>query len=243
MGEKFSLRTVREFSLDFDYVKRNFNEVSDEISYLCSKYSDKAATLVAVTKSASDDEVVALCRCGASNIGENRPQMLAARANLIGGAGLSPKMHAIGSVQRNKAKIVVETADLVHSLDSIKLAEAIDKEAEKRGITVPALIELNIAKEAAKGGIMPELAESFLLELQAFSRISVAGIMTIGPVCESEEDIRPYFKEAKRIYDNLNSRYGFAGGGILSMGMSDSYRVAIQEGSTLVRIGRRLFIK
>ncbi len=229
--------------MDFGYVKRNFDELSGEISDLCSKYSDGAATLVAVTKSASDDEALALCLGGCRELGENRPQMLRARANLLGGAGLSPKMHAIGSIQRNKAKIVVETADLVHSLDSYKLAVALNAQAVERGITLPVLIEINSAKEEAKGGISPEDAERFYLELRELSSLSVSGIMTIGPVCENIEDIRPYFRLTKSIYDNLSSRYGFAGGGILSMGMSDSYRIAIEEGSTLVRIGRRLFIK
>ena len=229
--------------MDYGYVKRNFDELSGEISELCSKYSDTAATLVAVTKSATDDEVLALCRGGCLEVGENRPQMLKARAELLGAAGLSPKMHAIGSVQRNKAKIVVTTADILHSLDSLRLAEAIDTEAKRCGVTVPVLIEINSAKEAAKGGIAPEDAEAFYNGLREFSSLSVSGIMTIGPVCENIEDIRQYFRHTKTIYDNLSTRYGFSGGGILSMGMSDSYRIAIEEGSTLVRIGRRLFIK
>ncbi len=236
-------RITQEFRLDLGYVKRNFDETLGEIAELSKKYSDTAVTLVAVTKSATDEEVLALCKSGASDIGENRPQMLRARAELLGANALSSRMHAIGSIQRNKAKIVVSCADVVHSLDSIRLAEAIDKEAAARGITVPVLIEINSAKEAAKGGILPEEAESFLLEVKKFQNLQPRGIMTIGPVCENSEDIRPYFRLAKNIYDDLNSRYGFSGGGILSMGMSDSYRIAIEEGSTLVRIGRRLFIK
>lgn len=229
--------------MDFGYVKRNFELISGEISELSKKYSEGGVTLVSVTKSATDEEVLELCRSGASDIGENRPQMLKARSELVGGAGLSPRIHAIGSVQRNKAKIVARCADILHSLDSVRLAEAIDAEAEKLGITVPALIEINSAKEAAKGGIMPEDAESFYLELRKFAHIKPLGIMTIGPVCENPCDIRPYFRLAKSIFDDLKARYGFEGGGILSMGMSDSYRIAIEEGSTLVRIGRRLFIK
>lgn len=229
--------------MDFGYVKRNFDELSGEISELSKKYSQNPVTLVSVTKSASDEEVLELVRSGASDVGENRPQMLAARAELLGAAGLSPKMHAIGSVQRNKAKIIVKTADILHSLDSIRLAAAIDSEAKRCGVTVPALIEINSAREVSKGGIMPEEAESFLLELKKFDSIAPLGIMTIGPVTENPEDIRPYFRLAREIYESLGSKYGFAGGGILSMGMSDSYRVAIEEGSTLVRIGRRLFIK
>lgn len=229
--------------MDLSYVKRNFDELSGEIAELSKKYSSSPVTLVSVTKSAEDAEVIELCRSGASDIGENRPQMLAAREELLRTAGLTPTLHAIGSIQRNKARIVTERAALVHSLDSIRLAEALDRSAASLGIKLPVLIEINSAAEESKGGILPDMAESFMLELKGYESLSVSGIMTMGPVCEYAEDIRPYFRQTKKIYDYLNSRYGFSGGGVLSMGMSDSYRVAIEEGSTLVRVGRRLFIK
>ena len=229
--------------MDLSYVKRNFDELSGEISELSKKYSSAPVTLVSVTKSAEDSEVVELCRAGASDIGENRPQMLAAREELLREAGLTPTLHAIGSIQRNKAKLVTERAALVHSLDSLKLAEALGKAGVALGIKLPVLIEINSAKEESKGGILPDMAESFLLEVMKLPGLMAAGIMTMGPVCENVEDIRPYFRNTKKIYDYLNLRYGFSGGGILSMGMSDSYKIAIEEGSTLVRVGRRLFIK
>ena len=229
--------------MDFSYVKRNYDELSGEISYLCTKYSSAPVTLVSVTKSATDGEVIELCRSGAYDIGENRPQMLMARHELLSSAGLFPNFHAIGSIQRNKARTVVGLSSLIHSLDSIRLAEALNKEAQKCAKTVSVLIEINSAEEEAKGGILPRDAERFFIEMKKFESLSVAGIMTMGPVCERPEDIRPYFRLTKNIYDDINSRYGFSGGGILSMGMSDSYRIAIEEGSTLVRVGRRLFIK
>ena len=229
--------------MDYGYIKRNLFELRGEISELSERYSDGAVTLVAVTKSAEDSEVVELCRAGASDIGENRPQMLVSREELLRKAGLNPTLHAIGTIQRNKAKLVVPRAALVHSLDSVKLAEALNREAVALGIRLPVLIEINSASEEAKGGVLPKDAEGFLNEILAFSSLSVSGLMTMGPVSESAEDMRPYFRLTKKLYDEFNSRYGFAGGGILSMGMSDSYRIAIEEGSTLVRVGRRLFIK
>ena len=229
--------------LNYGYIQRNLTELTEEISELSKKYSKNGVTLVAVTKSAEDDEVIALCRAGAQDIGENRPQMLAAREEILREAGITPTLHAIGTIQRNKARIVVSRAALVHSLDSMKLAEALNREAATLGIRLPVLIEINSAREAAKGGILPEDAETFLNAALGLSHLAISGIMTMGPVCECAEDIRPYFRETKKLYDDFNSRYGFAGGGILSMGMSDSYRIAIEEGSTLVRVGRRLFIK
>ena len=105
------------------------------------------------------------------------------------------------------------------------------------------MIEVNSASEEAKGGVMPEAVEEFYLALKSFAHIEICGLMTMGPVCECEEDIRPYFALTKKLFDDIKSRHGFVGEGVLSMGMSDSYRVAVEEGSTLVRIGRRLFKK
>ena len=158
-------------------------------------------------------------------------------------AGFTPRLHEIGNLQRNKVKLIIGSASLIHSLDSYELALEINKQAEKIGRRVPVLIEINSAEEESKGGISLEEAESFYLRVRELPCISVAGIMTMGPVCEDPEDIRPYFKRTKEVFDTLNARYGFDGGGILSMGMSDSYRVAIEEGATLVRVGRRLFRK
>ena len=228
---------------DFSYIERNLAEVKDDLARIAAACGRSVPTLVCVTKSGSDEELLALVRAGAADIGENRPQELMRRGELISGAGLSATLHEIGNLQRNKVKHIIERASLIHSLDSIPLAEEIDRQAKMRGITARVLIEINSASEEAKGGIMPEAAEEFYLSLSRFSHIEVMGLMTMGPVCEDEEEIRPYFALTKRIFDDIKTRHGFVGEGILSMGMSDSYRVAIEEGSTLVRIGRRLFKK
>ena len=229
--------------MSLEYVKRNFEELSGEIAELAEKYSDGGVTLVSVTKSGSDEEVLELVRSGAADIGENRPQMLVSRGDMLAGLGFFPTLHEIGSLQRNKVKLVVGRAGLIHSLDSERLAEAISREALSRGIKMPVLIEINSGREEAKGGIFPENAEAALIAFKKYEGLMISGIMTMGPVTETPEEIRPYFRETKKIFDDLNSRYGFDFGGILSMGMSDSYKIAIEEGSTLVRVGRRLFIK
>lgn len=227
---------------DFAYIENNLRELSDEIRQLSAKHG-RAVTLVAVTKSGTDDELIALAQAGVTDIGENRPGELERRGKLLAEAGCTPRLHEIGNLQRNKVKLIVPSVALIHSLDNLALAKEIDKQAAKVGRRIPVLIEVNSAKEEQKDGVMPEDVESFFLAVRDFPNISVAGIMTMGPVCDSSEDIRPYFRLTREIYDRLNRTYGFEGGGILSMGMSDSYVVAIEEGATLVRVGRRLFNK
>ncbi len=227
---------------NFDYIEKNYKELILEIGEAADR-QNRRVTLVSVTKSGSDEELTALCAAGASDIGENRPQELARRGKLLRECGYTPRLHEIGNLQRNKVKSIIEDVSLIHSLDSLPLALEINKQAERVGRCVPVLMEINSAREEAKGGILPEEAEKFLEELRELKSIKVSGLMTMGPVCECQEDIRPYFRITKELFDKLNDKFGFDGGGILSMGMSDSYKVAIEEGSTLVRVGRKLFTK
>jgi pyridoxal phosphate enzyme (YggS family) len=227
---------------DFGYIKRNFQELSGEIAELGKTYGSPDVRLVSVTKSATDDEVLALVGCGALDIGENRPQMLMARAQLLDRAGLSARLHEIGTLQRNKVRLIGSRTELIHSLDSIQLARQIDRVGAELMRKIPVLIEVNSARESAKGGVTPEDVEALYNELLGLEYLIPTGLMTMGPPVSAEE-IRPYFRLTKKLFDNINERYGWQGGGVLSMGMSDSYRTAIEEGSTLVRVGRRLFLK
>ena len=181
-----------------------------------------------------------LYRCGAANIGENRPQELRRRADLLKEAGHRPTLHEIGNLQKNKVKLIAPDVSLIHSLDSLSLAAEIDKQAKKFDRTIDVLVEINSATEEQKGGILPSEAEEFILALGAFPNIRVMGLMTMGPVVDDPEEIRPYFRETKALFDRLNDK-SLLKGEILSMGMSDSYMVAIEEGATLVRVGRKLF--
>lgn len=221
---------------NFDYISKNLDELLSEISKMRS-----GVTIVAVTKSGSDEELLALCRAGIADVGENRPQELSRRGRLMKEAGFSPRLHEIGNLQRNKVKMIIDEVALIHSLDSYSLALEINKQAERVGRRVPVLIEINSAGEESKGGIMPNEAEEFFLKVRELPAIAVSGLMTMGPVVDNPEEMRPYFKLTKKIFDSLKEKYGFEGEGILSMGMSDSYAVAIEEGATLVRVGRRLF--
>ena len=225
----------------YGYVKKNYEELLSELDRLAGE--NQKVTLVAVTKSGTDDELLALADAGATNIGENRPGELKRRGELLLEHGYTPNLHEIGTLQRNKIKYIIDKVALIHSLDSEKLAEEIDKQAKKIGRRIPVLIEINSAKEENKGGILPELAKDFFLKVREYENLAVCGLMTMGPPLEDPEGMRPYFRLTKKIFDEIQSTYGFEGEPILSMGMSDSYAVAIEEGATLVRIGRRLFDK
>lgn len=226
----------------FEYIKNNLDALRSEIKELSAKFGNEV-TLVCVTKSGSDEELCALAEYGASDIGENRPQELKRRGELLAESGYTPALHEIGNLQRNKVKMIAEKVALIHSLDSYELALEIDKRACEFGRVIPVLIEVNSAEESQKGGILPEDAEEFCKKISALEGISVRGLMTMGPVCEEPEEIRPYFRRTRLLFDKMKANGCFEGDGILSMGMSDSYRVAIEEGSTLVRVGRRLFTK
>ena len=229
---------------DFDYIKRNYGELISELRDISERVGAAVPKLVSVTKSGSDEEeLMALFRAGALAMGENRPQELKRRGELLAENGIFPELHEIGNLQTNKVKMIAERVTLIHSLDSLSLAREIDKQAKKFGRVIPVLIEINSAEEPQKGGILPSDAESFLKELRALDGIAVRGLMTMGPAECSEDELRGYFRLTKQLFDRLHKEYGFGENPILSMGMSDSYRLAIEEGSTLVRVGRRLFKK
>ena len=227
---------------NYSYINRNLTELTAEIDALAA-VSERRVKLVCVTKSGTDEELLALARAGASDVGENRPGELARRGALLREGGYTPTLHEIGNLQRNKVKLIIRDVALIHSLDNEALAAEIEKQAAKIDRIVPVLIEINSGREENKDGIMPEEAEEFLLKLSAYPHLSVKGLMTMGPVCEDPEDSRKYFRLTREIFDALCEKYPEMGLDTLSMGMSDSYRVAIEEGSTLVRVGRKLFTK
>jgi len=229
---------------NFDYIKKNYCELTEEIDLIAKRVGVTPPKLVPVTKSGTDDELLALFReAGAKALGENRPGELKRRGELLAGAGYFPELHEIGTLQSNKVKLIAERVTLIHSLDSLSLAKEINRQAEKHGRKIPVLIEINSGEEPQKSGILPNDAERFMEEILPFPSIEIRGLMTMGPALDDSEELRGYFRLTKSIFDKLNLSYGFGDTPILSMGMSDSFGVAIEEGSTLVRVGRRLFTK
>ena len=226
--------------MDRGYIERNYTALLSEIE----KAADgRRVTLVAVTKSGTDDELLALGALGVTDIGENRPQELKRRCELLRRHGYTPRMHQIGNLQKGNVKHVIDNAALIHSVDSLALGEKISRLSLERGRVTPVLVEVNSANEVQKGGIPPEMAAELISELSRLGGISVRGIMTMGPMVSDAEELRPYFKATRELFDRLRADGAFDGEGILSMGMSNSFRVAIEEGSTLVRVGTRLFEK
>ena len=226
---------------DYLYVKNNYEALLYEIERHAERACRPVPKLLPVTKSGSDEELLALFSFGAAAIGENRPGELKRRAELLIAAGYAPELHQIGNLQSNKAKLVCDRVSLIHSLDSLSLAKEIDRQGKKLGRVIPVLIEINSAEEVQKGGILPRDAERFYEAVAEFENIRVSGLMTMGPVSEQSEDIRPYFRLTKKLFDKLEGKYGFGEEPTLSMGMTDSISVAIEEGSTLLRVGRKLF--
>ena len=148
----------------------------------------------------------------------------------------------MGNLQKNKVKKAVGLFDMIETVDSDELARKIDEECKKINKVMPALVEINIAKEEKKSGVMPEDLEILLEDLLKLENIRVCGLMTMGPWSKDPEDLRPLFKEAKTIFDRMQACYaGRHRLEYLSMGMSDSYRLAIQEGANMVRIGTAIF--
>ena len=230
---------------DFAYIRRNLGAVRDELKEAAERTARPTPTLVAVTKSAGDDEVLALCALGGVEIAENRVPCFRARRELLTANGYDVPLHLIGSLQTNKVKYIVRDAATVQSLDSLRLAAEMEKQAAKADCVLRVLIEVNSGEEANKGGVLPEdvLPIHAALTGGAYPHLAVAGLMTMGPVLEREEEYRPYFRLTRALFDEIKANGGFCGEGILSMGMSDSFRVAAEEGATMVRVGRRLFMK
>lgn len=227
----------------YSYIKENYARLTDELQELASRSGKGSVTLVAVTKSGTDEELLALAALGAADIGENRPQELLRRGALLKEAGYSPRLHEIGNLQKNKVRHIIDSVYMIHSLSSYELALEIEKRAAAIDRSIPVLIEINSAREPNKGGIMPEDAEEFYLKVKELPHLVVSGLMTMGPVCEDPEDIRPYLRATRELFDAIGEKHGWDGEPTLSMGMSDSYRIAIEEGATVVRVGHKIFEK
>jgi pyridoxal phosphate enzyme (YggS family) len=175
-------------------------------------------------------------------VGENRVQQLTERYDSLDRDGM--KIHFIGSLQTNKVKYIIDKVSLIHSLDSLKLASEIDKQAGKRGIVADVLVEINSGSEENKGGISPEYAAEFCLEIKKFENIKLCGFMTMAPRCETLEEYRPYFTRTRELCDEIwYGRLARTDRPVLSMGMSESFEMAVECGATMVRVGRSLFAK
>ncbi|MCX8103904.1 MAG: YggS family pyridoxal phosphate-dependent enzyme [Candidatus Bipolaricaulota bacterium] len=195
--------------------------------------------LVAAAKGRSPQEIQEALEAGVQIIGENYVQEAERAFSVI---GRRAQWHMIGHLQRNKAKRAVEIFDMIETLDSVKLAQEIEKHCARLGKRMPVLIEINSGREPQKSGIFPEDAATLIREVAQFPHLKVSGLMTMGPRFGDPEDARPYFQETKKLFErikalhipNVEMKY-------LSMGMSNTYQIALEEGANIVRIGTKIF--
>jgi len=191
--------------------------------------------LVAACKSRSAEDILEAIDAGVKIVGENYAQEAEEKVSAIGNI---VKWHFIGRLQKNKVKKAVRIFDMIETVDSVEIAAAIDKACAEIGKVMPVLIEVNSGLEKNKSGIFPVDLESLIKDLLGFKNITLSGLMTMGPLLKNPEDYRHYFRETKKLFDKVKSAIDIK---YLSMGMSDSYQVAIQEGANLIRLGAAIF--
>jgi pyridoxal phosphate enzyme (YggS family) len=197
-------------------------------------------TLIAVSKTVESPKVREAVAAGVDNLGENRVQELVKKYEDL--KDIDIKWHMIGHLQKNKVKYIIDKTVLIHSVESLSLAEEIDKRAKKAGIVANVLIELNIGEEESKFGIKEENVYDFVKSMEEFENIKVSGLMTVAPFCENPEDVRWVFKKMKDIYDKISAmNLKNAEMKYLSMGMTNDFEIAIEEGSNMIRIGTAIF--
>lgn len=219
----------------------NLNDVEKRIQVACDRSGRKReeVLLVAVSKTKPVEMIEEIMAAGIVEFGENKPQELRDKYEVL------PKnlhFHMIGHLQTNKIKYVIDRAVLIHSIDSIRLAEAVNAEAKKHDRIMPVLVEVNVAQEESKSGFLVEETEEAIREIAKLSNIRVEGLMTIAPFVENAEENRQYFVKLRKLsvdiaaknIDNVTMHH-------LSMGMTGDYEVAIEEGATMVRVGTGIF--
>lgn len=223
-------------------LRDNYLRVMDKIEAAKARRSMGGdVTLLAATKTVPAEEIRYLVEeCGLKLCGENHAQEFVAKYDEITGAGAT--MDFIGHLQTNKVKYIAGRAGLIHSVDSVKLAAEIQRICEKRNSTQDVLVEVNIGSEESKSGVAPSEVMTLVENLGQFDRINVRGMMTMAPKCEKNSEFRKYFAESYRIFLDIFAKKSHnIREALLSMGMSDSYECAIEEGSDIVRVGSAIF--
>jgi pyridoxal phosphate enzyme (YggS family) len=187
-------------------------------------------TLLAVSKGHGPAAIAAAREAGVRDFGENRVQEAQAKVQAFSRGG-QLRWHLVGHLQRNKVKAALSLFDILHSVDSFRLAEAVSQHASH---TVTVLLEVNIGGETSKHGVMPEAAFALAERIAGLERVDLAGLMTVAPRADNADDVRPVFRRLRELRDAIGLRE-------LSMGMTDDFEVAVEEGATIVRVGRAIF--
>lgn len=222
-------------------IKENLAHVQENIKAACKRAGrdEKEVTLIAVSKTKPVEMIREAIEYGIIDFGENKVQEMCNKMEVI---PEKLNWHLIGHLQTNKVKYIVDKAYLIHSVDSIKLASTINELAQKKGVVCNILVEVNVAGEESKFGIKPSECESFIREISRYKNIKVRGLMTIAPFVENPEDNRVHFASLKKLLVDINKKnIDNVSMDVLSMGMTNDYEVAVEEGATLVRVGTGIF--
>ncbi len=215
------------------YMADNLQRVRERIARAASRVgrSPEEVTLVAVSKTVDTARIREAIILGITDIGENRVQEAQPKIEALAAEGLRPTWHMVGHLQTNKARAVLRLFDMIQSVDSLHLAETLSRLATR---SVSVLLEVNVAGEATKGGFRPDETAGAVELVRAMSSLEVLGLMTVAPLVANPEEARPVFRQLRQMGRELGLRH-------LSMGMTDDFEVAIEEGATIVRIGRAIF--
>lgn len=229
--------------MSYEYLKEQVARVKQDIEKVCEKMNKpvESVTLLGVTKTYEPDIINASIEYGITDIAENKVQEIIRKYDDVQ-SGV--KWHLIGHLQTNKVKYIIDKVDLIHSIDSVKLAVEINSRASKIGKIQDILIQINVADETQKYGISPDALDELLEQLSQLANIRVLGLMNIAPFVENPESLRTDFKVMAALYERLkHCTYANVDARILSMGMSNDYDIAIEEGSNMVRIGTKIYGK
>ncbi len=222
-------------------IKDNILRIKDRINKACTKIGrdPNSVTLMAVTKMVEPLYINEAIDAGIALIGENRVQEAREKFEYV---KKGPKWHMIGPLQVNKVKYAVHIFDMIQSVESLKLAEEIEKRAALADRVMDVLIEVKTSFEDTKHGVLPGELLSFVKKISVYPHIKIKGLMTMAPLFDDKEKTRPYFRETKTLFEKIKAHHiPNVDMEILSMGMSGDFEIAIEEGSTLVRIGRAIF--
>lgn len=219
----------------------NYRTVLNNVKEACKRAGriPEEVTLIAVSKTKPVSMIEELLPEGVLDFGENRPQELKDKYEVL---PKNLRWHMIGHLQRNKVKYVIGRSCLIHSVESLRLAEAIQEEAKKKQLVVPVLVEVNVAQEDTKYGLAMEETPDFIRKIAEFPNLQVNGLMTIAPFVENPEDNRIHFRNLYKLFIDIKGRnIDNVNMCDLSMGMTNDYEIAIEEGATMVRVGTGIF--
>lgn len=222
-------------------IKENLRVVEENIAKACERVGrDKnEVTLIAVSKTKPVEAILDAMEYGTTHFGENKVQEIVDKWETI---SKPLNWHMIGHLQRNKVKYIVDKVALIHSVDSLRLAEQIHEEAKKRELIVPILIEVNVAGEESKFGVKPDETLELVQQISLLSNVKIMGLMTIAPFVSNPEDNRVHFRALRKLNIDIKSKnIDNVCMDVLSMGMTGDYEVAVEEGATMVRVGTGIF--